>query len=146
MHVDRVQVAGVQRAGDLQLRRHTDVHAVQLLPADARDRGLPRDLKSERHDVDPTGLDLEGTTETLLDELQVLLDLLVPALDLDTGLETDGESLDLLVDRSALDTHLALDDPARHDVLLGQLGLDGRAAGAMLASSLLKPIVTPPRS
>ena len=65
------------------------------------------------------GLHLERTTEPLLGELDVLLVLLVAALDLDPGLQSDGQPLDLLVHGPALDPHLALYDPARDDVLLG---------------------------
>ncbi|KUJ68799.1 hypothetical protein ACZ90_16345 [Streptomyces albus subsp. albus] len=49
-------------------------------------------------------LDLEGPAEVQLGELDVLLGLLVPALDLDPRLEPDVESLDLLGDRTPLHT------------------------------------------
>ncbi len=57
------------------------------------------------------GPHLERAAEAQLGELDVLLVLLVLALDLDPGLQTHGEALDLLVDGTALDPHLALDDP-----------------------------------
>ena len=84
------------------------------------------------------GLHLEGATETLLGELDVLLDFLVTALDLDACLQTDGQPLDLLVHRPALDPHLTLDDTAGHDVRLGEHRLHGGAAGAHAREQLLE--------
>lgn len=66
---------------------------------------------------------LERAAEPQLGELDVLLGLLLLALDLDPGLQSDGEPLDLLVHRSALNPYLTLDDPTRYDVELGQLRL-----------------------
>lgn len=138
MHVDRVQVTGVHRAGDLQLGGHTDVHPAQLLPGDGGHRRLPRNLQTERHHVHRAGLHLEGTAQTNPDELDVLLLLLVAALHLDPCLQADGETLDLLVDTAALDTHLALDDTARDHVLLGEHRLHGGPTGTQAREQLLE--------
>ena len=87
------------------------------------------------------GLQLEGTTEPLLGELHVLLVLLVLALDLDLGLQTDGQPLDLLVHGAALDPHLTLDDAARDDVDLGQHRLDRSPTGPQAREQPLEPHV-----
>ncbi len=84
------------------------------------------------------GLHLEGTAEPQLRELDVLLVLLVAALDLDRRLQTDGQPLDLLVDGTALDPHLTLDDTARNDVDLGQHRLDRSPAGTQAREQLLE--------
>ena len=64
--------------------------------------------------------------------------LLVTALDLDPRLQADGEPLDLLRHGPALDPHLALHDPARHDVHLGELGLHRRTTGTQAREQLLE--------
>ncbi len=138
MHVDRVQVTGVHGPRDRQLGRHTDVHAAQRLAVDRRDRRLPGDLQPERHRVHGTGLELEGAAQLELGELDVLLVLLVPALDLDLGLEPDGQPLDVLVHGPALDPHLALDDSARNDIDLRQYRLDRGPAGPETREQLLE--------
>lgn len=88
--------------------------------------------------MDGPGLHLEGPTDVLLGELDVLLALLVAALDLDPRLEADVEPLDPLVHGAALEPHLTLDDPAGDDVRLGQLRLDGRAPGTHAREQLLE--------
>lgn len=100
-----------------------------MLTGEHRDRRLPRDFEPEGYDVHGTGPHLERATEPQLGELDVLLGLRVLALDLDPGLQAHGESLDLLIHGTALDPHLALDDPTRYDVELGKLGLHRSATG-----------------
>lgn len=138
MHVDRVEVARVHRARDLQLGADPDVHPVQVLTPEVGDRRLPGDLQTERHHVQRTGLHLEGTTQTLLGEDDVLLVLLVAALDLDPRLQPDGQPLDLLLHGSTLDPNLALDDSAGHDVRLGDDRVHRSTTGAQAREQLLE--------
>jgi hypothetical protein len=90
------------------------------------------------------GLKREGATEPHLGELDVLLRLLVLALDLDPRLEPHGQPLDLLVDGTTLDPHLTLDHTARDHVGLRQHGLDRGAAGSQTREQLLEPHDSPP--
>lgn len=122
-----------------------------MLTGEHRDRGLPRNFEPEGYDVHGTGPRLERATEPKLGELDVLLGLRVLALDLDPGLQTDGEPLDLLIHGPALDPHLALDDPTRYDIEFGQLGLHRSTTGthareqpleAHVYSSLVLPLDT----
>lgn len=90
----------------------------------------------------PARLQLEGTAEPQLRELDVLLVLLVVmALDLDPGLETDRQTLDRLVHGPALDPHLTLDDAAGYDVDLGQHRLDRSPTGPQAREQPLEPHV-----
>ncbi len=61
-----------------------------------------------------------------------------PALDLDAGLEPHGQVLDLLVDGTALDPHLALNDAAGHHVRLGRDRLDVPTARSQAREQLLE--------
>ena len=143
VHGDRVQVGGVQRAGDLQLGVHPDGHPVQALPEHGRDRGLPGDVQGERHGEALPGHQLVSAAELrpVEDHLPVAL-AVVGVLHLDAGGQPHPERLHVLGHVAGGQVYLTGQLATGEHVRVGQLGLDRAAAHTEAGQELLEHVLS----
>ena len=136
--LDRVQVALVDRASDLELGPHAHPHARKLVTLDVGQRRLVGHLERERILLALVGPDDHAARDRLRGEPLRGVELAVVGLDLDDRLQRDRDAVDLLLDVAALDVDDAGDLLTGTNGRVRQDGVDRCGAGAHLRCELLE--------
>lgn len=114
-HLDRVDVALVDRPRDVELGAHTEVDGVQPVTAELVEGRLPRDLQLEEDLVAGALLEPEGTSDAVAVEGHHRVVLAVAGLHLDPGHQGQLDEVHVHTGMAARD----VDDPVHHSAGVG---------------------------